>query len=59
MHFRNAGLNPIPAPANFMIKKNNLPDKYTDYFPSSQNIRIMEVVFNEYLGMFWAIMGGD
>ena len=59
MHFRNVGLKPIPMPTNFTIRKNNLPNNYTSYFPASQNIRIMEVVLNEYLGMLWAMMGGD
>jgi len=59
MHFRNAGLNPIPAPTNFNIRKNNIPKSYTNYFPSSGNIRYMEIVFLEYLGMIWAWIGGN
>jgi len=59
MHFRNAGLNPIAAPTNFNIRKNNISGSYTDYFPSPGNIRFMEIVFQEYLGMLWAKMGGD
>ena len=59
MHFRNAGLQPIPAPTNFIIRKNNIPHSYTYYFPSSGNIRNMEIVIQEYLGMLWAKMGGD
>jgi uncharacterized SAM-binding protein YcdF (DUF218 family) len=58
-HFRNAGFNPIPAPTNFNIKHNNIPKNYTDYFPSSRNIRYMEIAFQEYLGMLWAKMGGN
>jgi len=59
MHFRNAGLNPIAAPTNFIIRKNNIPGSYTDYFPSSGNIRNMEIVIQEYMGMLWAKMGGN
>ena len=59
MHFRRAGLNPIPAPTNFNIKKNNIPKRYTDYFPSSVNIKLMEIASTEYLGMLWAKIGGD
>ncbi|MCK9414436.1 MAG: YdcF family protein [Prolixibacteraceae bacterium] len=58
-HFRNAGLNPIPSPANFNIRKNSLSGSYLKYFPSSDNIRFMEIVFQEYLGMLWAKMGGN
>ena len=28
MHFSNAGLQPIPAPTNFIIRKNNIPGSY-------------------------------
>ncbi len=59
MHFRNAGLNPIPVPTNFIIRKNNVPGSCTDYFPSSGNIHNMEIVIQEYLGMLWAKIGGD
>ncbi|MDP3684448.1 MAG: ElyC/SanA/YdcF family protein, partial [Ignavibacteria bacterium] len=59
LHFRNAGLNPIPAPTNFNIRENNTPNSYTDIFPSSGNIRYMEIVFLEYLGMLWAKLGGN
>lgn len=58
-HFRNTGLNPIPAPTNFNIRHNNISHNYTDFFPSSGNIRYMEIVFQEYLGMIWAKMGGN
>ena len=50
-HFHNAGLKPIPVPTNFIIRKNNIPHSYTYYFPSTGNIRSMEIVFQEYLGM--------
>ena len=59
MHFRRAGLNPIPAPTNFNIKKNNIPRRYTGYFPSSGNIKLIEIASQEYLGMLWAKIGGD
>ncbi len=59
VHFRRAGLNPIPAPTNFNIKKNNIPKRYTYYFPSSDNIKLMEIASVEYLGILWAKIGGD
>jgi len=59
MHFSKAGLQPIPAPANFILKKNNIAKGLGYYFPASENIRFMEIVFHEYLGMLWAKMGGD
>jgi uncharacterized SAM-binding protein YcdF (DUF218 family) len=59
MHFRNAGLHPIPAPSNFRLRINNIPKQFYHYFPSSQNIYFMEIVFHEYLGLLWMRMGGD
>lgn len=59
MHFRKAGLKPIPAPTNFMIRKNHIAKSLDYYFPASENIKFMEIVFHEYLGMLWAKMGGN
>ena len=59
MHFQNTGLQPIAAPTNFLIKKNKLAKQYYQYFPSSDNIKFMEIVFHEYLGLMWAKLGGD
>ena len=59
MHFRNAGLQPIPAPAAYLVKYSEVPKSVWFYMPSSENIRNMEVVFHEYLGLWWAKLGGD
>ena len=59
MHFRNNGIIPIPVPTNFMLRKNLIPGSLTDYLPGSHNIRFMEIVFQEYLGILWAKLGGD
>lgn len=59
MHFRNNGLIPIPVPTNFVLRKNLIPGSLTDYLPGSHNIRFMEIVFQEYLGILWALLGGD
>ena len=58
-HFRKAGMNPIPAPVNFRIRKNDVHPQITHYFPSSKNIYYMEILFHEYLGWMWAHLGGD
>jgi uncharacterized SAM-binding protein YcdF (DUF218 family) len=58
-HFRNQGLNPIPAPTNFIIRKNNIEYSYLKYFPSSENIRRTEIAIQEYLGRLWARLGGN
>lgn len=47
--FKYQGLNPIPAPANHMIKID--PDKWTYHWrPSMRKISIMQKVFHEYTG---------
>lgn len=58
-HFKKAGLNPIPAPCNLRIKKNDIPKTLSYYLPSSQNITYTEILFHEYLGLLWAKLGGD
>jgi uncharacterized SAM-binding protein YcdF (DUF218 family) len=59
MHFRHAGLNPIPSPTNFIIKQNQKQDQNWFFIPSSTNIHSMETIFHEYLGILWAKIGGD
>jgi uncharacterized SAM-binding protein YcdF (DUF218 family) len=58
-HFRNAGLDPIPAPTNFLTRKNYISRSYFDYLPGHQYIRFMEIVFRENLGLLWAKMDRD
>jgi uncharacterized SAM-binding protein YcdF (DUF218 family) len=58
-HFRKAGLQPIPAPAGYLVKYTDVPKGLSYYMPSSENIRNMEIVFHEYLGILWARIGGD
>ena len=58
-HFRQAGLNPIPAPCNFRIRKNDIPKTFYYFLPSSQNITYSEILFHEYLGLLWAKLGGN
>ena len=51
--FRKAGLNPLPAPTNHLIKKGKHTD-FWSWFPSSGNIRKMESAFHEYVGLMLA-----
>ena len=52
------GMDPVPAPANQLIKygsqKRNLW-----FVPSSANIAMMEAVIHEYAGTFWAKAVGN
>ncbi len=50
--FRKAGLNPIAAPADFMIK-NRKRKSISYWFPSAKNIEKMEGAIHEYVGLLW------
>lgn len=48
--FQHQGLNPIPAPANHMVKFS--PDRWTyNWWPSYRKITLMDKVFHEYAGL--------
>jgi uncharacterized SAM-binding protein YcdF (DUF218 family) len=57
MLFRKAGLNPIAAPANQILKYGSLKYRWS-LTPSSKNIWMMEEVIHEYVGIIWALVGG-
>lgn len=52
MHFRRAGLEPIPAPTNYIYKEDNLPNGFK-ILPASKNLTKMNRAIHEYVGMFW------
>ncbi len=58
MHFRGAGLDPIAASADFILKNNNRR-ALLKYIPSSDNISSMKGAIHEYVGMIWAWAGGN
>lgn len=58
-HFRNAGLIPIPAPTNHMIKEPVNKKFMKRLLFSSQNIWALEKAFHEYMGLLWAHLGGN
>ena len=48
--FQYQGFNPVPAPANHMVKIS--PDRWTyDWWPSYRKITLMGKVFHEYAGL--------
>ncbi len=48
--FRYQGLDPIPAPANHLVKFN--PDRWTyNWWPSYRKVMLMDKVFHEYAGL--------
>jgi uncharacterized SAM-binding protein YcdF (DUF218 family) len=57
--FRKLGMQPIPAPTNYLAveKKEALIDP-SQFFPSSVNLTKMEIAIHEYLGLAWAKLRG-
>ncbi len=50
--FRKAGMNPIPAPTNYLAV--TAPLTPGDFFPSGRNIETATVAWHEYLGVIWS-----
>jgi uncharacterized SAM-binding protein YcdF (DUF218 family) len=50
--FKRAGLSPVPAPANHLVKKPEVKPLLW-WFPSSKNIEKSESAIHEYVGMLW------
>jgi len=58
MLFRKAGLDPIAAPTNQILKYGTQKYRMV-WFPSSGNIGMMEDSIHEYAGILWALFGGS
>jgi uncharacterized SAM-binding protein YcdF (DUF218 family) len=52
--FKKEGLNPIPAPTNYIVKHLSKRDTIS-FIPSSENIWEMEVAIHEYVGILWSM----
>jgi uncharacterized SAM-binding protein YcdF (DUF218 family) len=48
--FRNFGMHPVPAPTDFMTRRNFLA---TGYLPSPQYLRLSDLAIHEYIGILW------
>lgn len=48
--FRNVGMHPVPAPTDFMTRRNFLA---TGYLPSPLNLRLSDLAVHEYVGIFF------
>lgn len=57
MLFNKAGINPVPAPADRIVKKSSVKDPWR-WMPSSSNTGIIEVAVHEYVGILWNWIGG-
>lgn len=57
MIFGKNGMNPVPAPTNFIIKHGSRKDP-SRWMPDAGNAGIMAAAIHEYVGMFWSWIGG-
>lgn len=55
--FKAQGLDPIAAPAQFLVKQNYYAPKY--YLPNTTNLVYADIAIHEYLGLWWAKMRGE
>jgi uncharacterized SAM-binding protein YcdF (DUF218 family) len=54
--FEKAGLNPIPAPTDHLVKGRQMKSP-EDFYPSSMGLFKAEHAMHEYLGLLWLRMG--
>jgi uncharacterized SAM-binding protein YcdF (DUF218 family) len=55
--FKDAGVDPVPAPTNHIIKRGSAKSPFT-WMPSSENIRNLDAAVHEYAGLLWYKLGG-
>lgn len=55
--FRLYGMNPIPAPTEFLVKEKSL-DLFS-FFPGSTELKKAERAIHEYAGLLWNKLGGN
>jgi len=53
--FRKAGMNPVPAPTNYMSVKER---RFIHYLPSPNHLVYADLAVHEYLGMAWYRIAG-
>jgi uncharacterized SAM-binding protein YcdF (DUF218 family) len=56
--FKGLGMNPQPAPADFLYSKKNI-NTPGDFFPHPDNLEKAHFAVHEYLGMLWAWLNGQ
>jgi len=54
--FKRLGLQPIPAPADFQVKRDKVWSPGA-FFPSAQAILKAQIAVHEYLGLAWDVIG--
>lgn len=54
--FRAQGLEPIPAPTQYIARKNQF--SMTRYFPNATAIIQVDILWHEYMGILWAYLNG-
>jgi uncharacterized SAM-binding protein YcdF (DUF218 family) len=54
--FREAGIEPIPAPTNFLVKHGSVKNHWR-WVPSAGYIEMMELAIHECVGLMWSWLG--
>jgi uncharacterized SAM-binding protein YcdF (DUF218 family) len=58
--FKKIGMQPIPAPTDFVIRNRRASQyDFSRYFPSPNNLIKLEIAVHEYLGIIWAGVKGQ
>jgi len=57
MIFQRAGLDPIPAPTNNILKYGSKKSPWR-WVPGAENVKMMEAAVHEWVGLVWAWAGG-
>ena len=55
--FREVGIDPVPAPTNFIEKKGSVKNPWR-WTPGGGKVSMMEQAVHEYIGMLWYKLGG-
>ena len=57
--FKKHGMNPIPAPTDYLIKERQGGISFGMFFPGADGLRKVERAVHEYLGLAWAKIIGQ
>jgi uncharacterized SAM-binding protein YcdF (DUF218 family) len=57
--FRRQGMEPVPAPTDYMVKKREGGLRSGIFFPSAGSLEKAQRAIHEYLGLFWAKIRGQ
>jgi uncharacterized SAM-binding protein YcdF (DUF218 family) len=54
--FRKQGVNPIPAPTDYLVKTHSITDRF--FYPNEESLLKTRTALHEYVGIFWVWLKG-